>query len=327
MELWQQSLGYRLGRAYVDAAVWLSFSSIQTCGKENIPADGVVIFAANHTNTLMDALVVLQNNSGPISFGARADIFRNRKVARILHWMKIVPMARMRDGAAAVSKNGEVFSEVVECLLAGVPFTIYPEGTHRPVHSLQPLKKGVFRIALQAAESSNVPVYVVPLGIDYEDFFRFCRPLRMSYGSPIDVRKCLEEAGGDEAEAMRRMVQDLTERLRGLITIDEGFERDGVVSVDPRTGKRAYLYPLAALPALLCPLEWIPSLLLVRKLRDKAWSNTVRFGCMLLGLPLQLILNAIICFNVMSPLLAAAVCLATIVAYPTLHRVLNFIQK
>ena len=56
-----------------------SYRHIKYIGKENIPSDGAVIFAPNHTNALQDALAVLSINSERKVFVARADIFRNKK--------------------------------------------------------------------------------------------------------------------------------------------------------------------------------------------------------------------------------------------------------
>lgn len=50
---------YHLLRRYVDFVLRLSYRSIRYVGRENIPQDGAVIYAPNHTNALMDALVVL----------------------------------------------------------------------------------------------------------------------------------------------------------------------------------------------------------------------------------------------------------------------------
>ena len=147
-ELWQSTLLYRIGRKYVDSITRLSFSSVNIVGRENIPTDGSVIFAANHTNTLMDPLVQLLVIKGPIAFGARADVFNKPKVAKILHELKVVPIARMeKDGADAASRNMDTFEIIADCLAHGTPFGIFPEGRHRPMHSLLPVKKGVFRIA------------------------------------------------------------------------------------------------------------------------------------------------------------------------------------
>ena len=54
-----------------------SYRHIKYVGKENIPTDGAVIFAPNHTNALQDALAVLSIDSERKVFVARADIFRN----------------------------------------------------------------------------------------------------------------------------------------------------------------------------------------------------------------------------------------------------------
>ncbi|HQB24056.1 MAG TPA: 1-acyl-sn-glycerol-3-phosphate acyltransferase, partial [Bacteroidales bacterium] len=61
-----------------------------------------------------------------------------------------------------------------------VPFVIAPEGTHRPMHSLLPFGKGVFRIALLANEElqGEKQVYIVPVGLEYGSFFVY-RPSRL----------------------------------------------------------------------------------------------------------------------------------------------------
>ena len=96
---------YSFLHSLVSFAVNRSYRKILHVGKENIPQDGAIIFAPNHTNTLMDALVILAYNHGPKVFVARADIFRNRKLAKILTFMKIMPIMRQRDGISAIKKN------------------------------------------------------------------------------------------------------------------------------------------------------------------------------------------------------------------------------
>ena len=57
-------------------------------------------------------------------FVARADIFRNKRIAKILNWLKIMPIRRMRDGASEVLKNDETENRAIETLRTGVPFCI-----------------------------------------------------------------------------------------------------------------------------------------------------------------------------------------------------------
>ena len=89
---------YDFLRYYVDIVMKLSYRKIKYVGKEFIPKDGAIILAPNHTNALMDAMVVLGMDHSPKVFVARADIFRNPKIAKILKWLKIMPIMRMRDG-------------------------------------------------------------------------------------------------------------------------------------------------------------------------------------------------------------------------------------
>ena len=141
---------------------------------ERVPTDGAVIYAPNHTGTLMDALVILSMDRKPKVFVARADIFKNPKLAKLFRFFKIMPIMRMRDGFDEVKKNNKTIKDATDVLRDKVPFCIFPEGTHQTKYSLLPLSKGIFRIALQAKEMMpDMPLYIVPVGIRYGSFWRF----------------------------------------------------------------------------------------------------------------------------------------------------------
>ena len=195
---------------------------------ENIPEDGAVIFAPNHCNTLMDALVVLRTRRGPTVFGARADMFNNPVAAKILHFLKIVPMVRKRDGIRKVIRNLDIIEDIIEVLDENVPFCIFPEGTHRPKHSLLPVGKGVFRIAVSAYQHLDKPVYVVPVGIEYSDYYRYAGTSLVQFGEPVPVTE-YEDANPDmlDAEMYRMLTSELKDKMAGLITYipdDEDYE-------------------------------------------------------------------------------------------------------
>ena len=204
---------------YVRFSVKLSYRSILQVGEENIPKDGAIIFAPNHTNTLMDALVVLAYNCQPKVFVARADIFRNRKLAQIFTFLKIMPIMRQRDGISAVKKNQEIIDKAVDVLKDRIPFCIFPEGTHQAKYSSLPLSKGIFRIAYQAHDlMPDVPLYIVPVGIKYGDFFRFRSTIRMEFGKPINVGEFIAENVHMTPQEQTNVLKDLlTERLHSTI--------------------------------------------------------------------------------------------------------------
>jgi 1-acyl-sn-glycerol-3-phosphate acyltransferase len=204
---------------YVSFAVNQSYRKILHVGKENIPQDGAIIFAPNHTNTLMDALVILAYNHGPKVFVARADIFKFPILAKIFTFMKIMPIMRQRDGYKAVKKNQDTIDRAVDVLKDKIPFCIFPEGTHQAKYSSLPLSKGILKIAFQAHEQMpEVPLYIVPVGIRYGDFFRFRSTVRMEFGKPINVGEYL--AANDQRtpqEQMNGMRELLAERLHATI--------------------------------------------------------------------------------------------------------------
>ena len=204
---------------YVRFSVNRSYRKIHYVGLENIPKDGAIIFAPNHTNTLMDALVVLCYDSTPKVFVARADIFKNPLLAKIFHFLKIMPIMRQRDGFQAVKKNQEIINKSVDVLKDKIPFCIFPEGTHQAKYSSLPLSKGIFRIAFQANElMPDVPLYIVPVGICYDDFFRFRSTIRMEFGKPINVGAYLAEHAELSAQEQTNGMKDLlTERLHDTL--------------------------------------------------------------------------------------------------------------
>ena len=204
---------------YVSFSVKNSYRKILHVGKENIPQDGAIIFAPNHTNTLMDALVVLCYDYTPKVFVARADIFKNPLLAKIFHFLKIMPIMRQRDGFQAVKKNQEIINKSVDVLKDRIPFCIFPEGTHQAKYSSLPLSKGIFRIAFQAHElMPDVPLYIVPIGVRYGDFFRFRSTLRMEFGKPINVGEFIQANENLTPQEQTNAMKDLlTERLHDTL--------------------------------------------------------------------------------------------------------------
>ena len=186
---------------------------------ERIPKDGAVIFAPNHTGALMDALVILAMDRRPKVFVMRADLFKNKKLAKVFTFCKIMPIMRMRDGFDEVKKNNETIEKAVEVLRDKVPFCIFPEGTHQTKYSTLPLAKGIFRIALQAHDlMPDMPLYIVPVGVRYGSFFRFRSSARVQIGNPINIGEFIAEHGEyTTQEQMNHMRDCLQQRMQESI--------------------------------------------------------------------------------------------------------------
>ena len=159
-----REIRYRILKFWCDCNTGRSYSRTTIQGA--IPRDGAVLIAPNHTNTLMDPLVILRSRKTATSFGARSDVFKKPAVEKFLRFLHILPLARIRNGAAAVLQNLETFREVDGILAEGVPFCMFAEGRHRPKHSLLPIQKGIARIAFASAEKRQT--WVIPTGIAIE---------------------------------------------------------------------------------------------------------------------------------------------------------------
>ena len=220
-KIYEKNLGYSLLRPIVDWCTRHSYRKVEVRGEENIPTDGPVLLAANHCNTLMDALVILRSYKGSTVFGARADMFNNKLIARIMFFLRILPMVRQRDGLRNVLKNVETQDIIVETLEHDVRFCMFPEGRHRPEKSLLPLGKGIFRAALAANAKfgDSKPIYIVPVGIEYGDFFRYRSTSLVTYGKPLNVTEFVKTLNVEnEAQMMEPLRKELAGRMSELFT-------------------------------------------------------------------------------------------------------------
>ncbi|MBW6491431.1 MAG: 1-acyl-sn-glycerol-3-phosphate acyltransferase [Lentimicrobium sp.] len=213
------SIFYRLLSFSAGLFFGLFYRRFIILGKENIPEGKQTIFAANHQNALMDALAMLFSYEKPIVFLARADIFKKKMVASILYFLKILPVFRPRDGAETMNQNYETFQRTSKVLMSGLPIAILPEGTHSPIKKLQPLKKGICRIAFMTAESEGFEseILIVPIGIDYTHYSRAGTDLLLIYGKPIPVSEFYHLYQENPQKAILQLRDRLSEAISALM--------------------------------------------------------------------------------------------------------------
>ena len=295
---------YSFLRPYVDWMFRRSYRQFRYVGKENVPSDGAIIYAPNHTNALCDAMCVLGIDHSRKVFVARADIFHDPKKAKILHWLKIMPINRVRDGLDEVRHNDETLNNAVDTLRDGVPFCILPEGTHRPMHSLLPLGKGIFRIALQANEAfgEEKPIYIVPVGLEYGDYYHLWDSLTVNVGKPINVTAFVKAHNElDHAQMMVALKEELTMRMRELILWvpdDEHYEENIAKLLPPKKRLPRWiawplavlLFPLFVVSALMTIPLWGMWLYIQHKVKDPAFHNSVQYVWQLVYLTITLLI-------------------------------------
>jgi 1-acyl-sn-glycerol-3-phosphate acyltransferase len=195
------------------------YSEVEITGRERIPRNEPVIFAPNHQNALMDALIVLFSAPGDVVFLARADIFRKKTLAFLLNSLKILPVFRQRDGAAELGKNQEIFDITVDVLNQKHYLCIMPEGNHGDQRKLRQLVKGIFRIAFKAQEPYGDKPFVklVPVGIDLGHYVKQHQTLLVNYGNPIEISDYWEQYQENPARGINAVRDRLATEMKPLM--------------------------------------------------------------------------------------------------------------
>jgi len=177
----------------------------------------------------MDAMAVLCTLKGQPVFMARSDIFRKKFTARILYYIKMLPVYRMRDGYESLKLNDETFRKTVDVLKNKNGVVILPEGNHDGHRRLRQLKKGISRIAFSAEEVNdfNLRIRIIPVGLEYSHYFRFRQVLTVVYGKPIEVSDYKDTYLNNQPKAHNDLRDKLTEGMKNLmvhIETEENYE-------------------------------------------------------------------------------------------------------
>lgn len=220
-------LFYELLRKYVD--FWhnnIYYRKVIVYGRENIDHSAHNIFAPNHQNALMDAMAVLCTMKGQPIFLARADIFKKKPIAKILYFLKMLPVYRIRDGYSALKQNDETFDDTLRVMKHKNGLVILPEGNHEGFRKLRQLKKGICRVAFIAEEACDfkLDVKIVPVGIEYSHYWLFRQVLTVVYGKPISVSEYYDLYHENQALALSELRDRLSAEIKKLIVHIEDAE-------------------------------------------------------------------------------------------------------
>ncbi len=223
---------------------WLSlgkeffFDGFHVKGMEKFPMDGPVMLVGNHQNAMLDPLVFCRIIPKQLHWLARSDVFRNPVAARFLYKINMLPIYREKDKVAdQMERNEAVFSVCRTRLSKGAVIAMFPEGSHRGKKQLMtPLKKGFARLAFSSIEKdlNLMDLKIVPIGMDYSDFYSYHPRMILEVGEPIPVKQFWEEYLQDPNRAVNAMLKVTQESLSNLmVDIRDDDSYDMLIEMAP----------------------------------------------------------------------------------------------
>lgn len=220
--IYRYDIRYALAKLPVKTALRLTFRKMVFIGrKENVSRAKPIVFAPNHRNALIDALLLVyaSYHKKQIVFLARADIFKQKFVAWLLRGVRIMPVFRIRDGKDNLDKNNEIFRNAARILKKKNPLALFPEGRHNPKQSLLPIQKAVPRIVLPTEASLDFQLHsqIIPVSIYYRDMNALLSDVYVTFGTPIEVSAYKDLYDENPGHAVNRLRQDMEKSLRSMV--------------------------------------------------------------------------------------------------------------
>lgn len=159
---------------------------------------GPLLLACNHPNSFLDAIILDILFEQPIWSLARGDVFKNKWVHKILTALKMFPVYRVSEGVENLNNNYETFENCKQVFRKNGLVLIFSEGKCINEWRLRPLKKGTARLAISSWEE-NIPLEVLPVGINYSSFRRFGKNVIINFGDIITK----QDVGWNNGEGLR----------------------------------------------------------------------------------------------------------------------------
>ena len=149
-------------------------------GKENIPKEGPLVLAGNHTKFLDPVMLVAVTKKRQVHFLAKVELFNSWKARWIVNGMGAIPVNRKIHDRGALDS-------AIEALKNGLCIGIFPEGTiNRTDDVIMPFKIGAVKMSKEANAT------LVPFAITGE-YKLFRKSIRVEFMKPIKIEKDLDK--------------------------------------------------------------------------------------------------------------------------------------
>ena len=249
---------------------------------ELLQEKGPMILACSHPNSFLDAVLMDILFEKPVWSLTRGDAFLNKRVTNLFYKLKMLPVYRPSEGVENLSENYKTFDACIELFKRHQIVLIFSEGLCVNEWHLRSLKKGTARLAYKC-QQENIPLKILPVGINYSSFKRFGKNLFVNFGNIFTVNdfdKNLSDGAWNQV-----FNNTLQQELRPLvyeIDREDKAKQKELLEIKIPLPKKIFL----AIPAAIGWLVHLPFYLPIKYSVHKKYNNSGHIDAMQIALPL-----------------------------------------
>jgi glycerol-3-phosphate O-acyltransferase/dihydroxyacetone phosphate acyltransferase len=200
----------------------LYFRDIERVGEAPGPDTRGRVVVSNHTNALIDPILVLTDAACEISPVAKSTLWNVPGLKWLLDRAGAVPIARRKDDPTKdAASNAAMFDKVAKHLSGGGNILIFPEGTSHSEPQLAPLRSGAARMLLAAEHARGIPPTFQAAALEFDARSDFRSRCLVLWGP---VRRFADVPGADDEERVKNATAQMDADLRELLVEGESHE-------------------------------------------------------------------------------------------------------
>ncbi|WP_066406242.1 1-acyl-sn-glycerol-3-phosphate acyltransferase [Flavisolibacter tropicus] len=271
-------------KSYARLAIRLYCSTIIINKPQYLKARGPLLLSANHPNSFLDGIILTTLFDQHIYSLARGDAFKHPWANRMLRWLHLAPVYRTREGAENLEHNYTTFASCIEIFKKNGIVLIFSEGLCENEWHLRPLPKGTARLATSAWQQ-DIPLQVLPVGINYDSFKKFGKEVHLLFGNPFSH----EVVAGHETDGKQNLYfnTELKNQLQSLV-YEIPSEKDPVYKQYFKPTVSLWKRVLLFFPALVGLLLHYPLYVFARLVTNALFKKSGHFDSVLHALPMLL---------------------------------------
>ena len=292
---------YSVLKVIVRLAAKIFCRKIVVNNRQLLKEKGPMIVACSHPNSFLDAVLMDILFEQPIWSLTRGDAFLNKTITKLFYKLKMLPVYRPSEGVENLSENYKTFDDCIDLFKKNQIILIFSEGLCENEWHLRPLKKGTARLAYKCIQE-NIPLKILPVGINYSSFKRFGKNLFVNFGNPFSVTdfdKSLSDGAWHQV-FNNRLRQELQPLVFEIEKNDRAKQKELLEIKVPLLAKI-----LLAIPAATGWLVHVPLYLPIKHWVTKKYKNTGHVDSMQIVLtlfiyPFYLLLITILLFIILN---------------------------